>query len=358
MSVIDTLITDRTQADVDRARELTKKLNAGTATVEELAEWNIVALKGCYDYADLNRVSEAIQYLDAMLKRNGYISKVMWKAAGRMPDGFAELEFIQSNGAQYIDTGFKPNQDTRVVFDFYPVSTTNTHFFGSRTSSSANNRFLTIHAGDLGAIRDDFGSQNTNTKIVPSERTVIDKNKNVTDINGKMFIHTSATFTGLPIYLFASNNGGTASNMTSIKLYSCQIYDNGTLARDFVPCVNVSGEAGLYDLVGEKFYGNSGTGAFSVGPETDTSDSSPNVWTEQNAFTPAYAEKYLTNIDRLRSVLTLYETTPKVPDDTENLTVEEANAIEQILVDLESTIKTMLKTRVACGDAYCGGEYL
>ena len=182
-----------------------------------------------------------------------------------LPSGYRQLEYIQSNGTQFIDTGFKPNQDTRVVFDFYPVSTKNTHFFGSRTSSSANNRFLTIHAGDLDAIRDDFGSQNTDTKIAPSERTVIDKNKNVTDISGKMFIHTSATFTGLPIYLFASNNGGTASNMTSIKLYSCQIYDNGTLARDFVPCVNVSGEAGLYDLVGKKFYGNAGTGAFVSG---------------------------------------------------------------------------------------------
>ena len=47
-----------------------------------------------------------------------------------------------------------------------------------------------------------------------------------------------------------------------MNLYSCQIYDNGTLVRDFVPCINGSGEVGLYDLVGKQFYGNAGTGVF------------------------------------------------------------------------------------------------
>ena len=37
--------------------------------------------------------------------------------AQKLPSGYTELEYIQSSGTQYIDTGFKPNQDTRVVGD-------------------------------------------------------------------------------------------------------------------------------------------------------------------------------------------------------------------------------------------------
>jgi hypothetical protein len=31
-----------------------------------------------------------------------------------LPDGYARLEYLESNGKQFIDTGFVPNQDTRV----------------------------------------------------------------------------------------------------------------------------------------------------------------------------------------------------------------------------------------------------
>jgi hypothetical protein len=30
--------------------------------------------------------------------------------------------------------------------------------------------------------------------------------------------------------------------------------------RDFVPCKNENGKAGLYDMIGERFYGNARTG--------------------------------------------------------------------------------------------------
>ena len=357
------LITDRTQQDVNRARELAGKLNAGTATVEELAEWNSIALKGCYDYTDLNRVSAVVQYLDDMLKGHGYIAGVSGKQLGRLPAGYTELEYIESSGTQYVDSGFKPNNNSRVVLDFEPTAAYSSivGIFGTRdeNSGTAANMFVFWNNGANTFRTDYFGTQQTMTVSTLLARQTVDKDKNVTTIGSVSASNAASTGQcSNNLYLFCTNDAGTENYFAKLKLYSCQIYDNGTLVRDFVPCVNASGEAGLYDLVGEKFYGNSGTGAFAVGPETGKSGSSPNVWTEHNAFTPAYAENYLTNIDRLWSVLTLYETTPKVPDDTENLTVEEANAIEQILVDLESTIKTMLKTRVACGDAYCGGEYL
>ena len=50
-------------------------------------------------------------------------------------------------------------------------------------------------------------------------------------------------------------------NASSLKAYDT----NGVLIRDYVPCVNGSGVAGMYDLVESKFYTNAGTGTFTSG---------------------------------------------------------------------------------------------
>lgn len=70
MSIIDTLITDRTQADVDRVLALSAKGWAGMSP-EERAEWS-AGLKGAYNASDLNRVREAMEYLAGVFGAYGY----------------------------------------------------------------------------------------------------------------------------------------------------------------------------------------------------------------------------------------------------------------------------------------------
>ena len=60
---------------------------------------------------------------------------------------------------------------------------------------------------------------------------------------------------------------GTAKYYLKSILYSCKIYDNDTLIRDFVPVKRISdNEYGLWDKVTKAFYPNTGTGAFTAGP--------------------------------------------------------------------------------------------
>ena len=61
MSIIDTLITDRTQSDVTRWRTLHDR-GWGGMTEGEKAEWS-AGVKGAYNATDLNRVGEAIEYI-------------------------------------------------------------------------------------------------------------------------------------------------------------------------------------------------------------------------------------------------------------------------------------------------------
>jgi hypothetical protein len=70
LSIIDTLITDRAQADVDAVKALLKKSWVQMTPAERTAY--LSASKGTYNYTDYNRVGEAVQYLANLLNGYGY----------------------------------------------------------------------------------------------------------------------------------------------------------------------------------------------------------------------------------------------------------------------------------------------
>ena len=98
--------------------------------------------------------------------------------------------------------------------------------------------------------------------------TTVDKNKNVCTFNDDTITNPSSVATASAnMFLLALNNAGSAQYFLNAKLYSCDIYDNDVLVRDFVPCKNPSGVIGLYDVVNGVFYQNAGTGEFTAGDE-------------------------------------------------------------------------------------------
>lgn len=190
-----------------------------------------------------------------------------------LPSGYTQVEYIESSGTQYVDTGIVPNQDTRIVMDVQLTSTETRHLYGARTSTSAN-LFFAACTGST-KIRVDYGTtKNTHNVDSVLNRLTLDASKNGGFVGNTSSTFTSATFSpDIPMALFASNTAGAIVEDTykaKMKLFSCQIYDNGTLVRDYVPCTNASGTAGLYDIVNGVFYTNAGTGTFIVGTSTQS----------------------------------------------------------------------------------------
>lgn len=71
LSIIDNLITDRTQEDVDRWLTLRSK-GWGAMTESERTEW-LAGMRGAYTpYIDMNRVTAAMEYLNNELNGYGY----------------------------------------------------------------------------------------------------------------------------------------------------------------------------------------------------------------------------------------------------------------------------------------------
>ena len=55
-----------------------------------------------------------------------------------LPSGFTQVEYLESSGTQYIDTGFKHNQNTRICIDIKNAqSKTTTCAFGGRISNTS-----------------------------------------------------------------------------------------------------------------------------------------------------------------------------------------------------------------------------
>lgn len=229
-----------------------------------------VIRKGGHKCSDLNRAEKvsvpadtaAALGLATFPKRN-------------LPSGYTQVEYIETDGNQYIDTGYVPNSNTRVILNIEPtaaVTSGTAGIFGSRGNGTSNAAYqYTVMATTSSQYRSDY-ADDANTFIAVSpylSRVTIDKNKNVTTINGTTVENPAAEWQGVyTAFIGKVNNNGTPTSGALVgKVYSCEIYDNVTLVRDYVPCKNSSGTAGLYDVVNGEFYGNTGSGTFAVGAE-------------------------------------------------------------------------------------------
>ena len=193
----------------------------------------------------------------------------------KLPSGYTELEYIQSSGTQYIDTGFKPNQDTKIVTNVAFLGSVGENVLGSRNSSSdGTNRFGIITFSSSSKIGSFFGSTATQAISLDSSVHNYTLSKAGLSVDGTSYggaygANFSCTY---PITLFAWNNGSNGIVKNSSKIISCKIFSGEVLARDFIPCKNPSGAIGLYDTVNSKFYSNAGTGTFIAGPEIPSTE--------------------------------------------------------------------------------------
>ena len=192
-----------------------------------------------------------------------------------LPSGYTKLDYIQSSGTQYINTGFTPKGNSRVVMDFENmlIPADAAALFGARTDTEKNVFGMWF---DTTAVQPHYGNVTYNTKPIAvasyNVRQIYDLNKGVATVGGTSVTFNQLTFnSGCNLTLLAINTNGTVDERrASGKLYSAKIYDNGTLVRDFIPCKNASGTIGLWDNVNSVFYANAGTGTFSTGTKHKT----------------------------------------------------------------------------------------
>ena len=196
--------------------------------------------------------------------------RLIWQKAqeqSTLPEGYTALEYIQSSGTQYIDTGRKLTQDSDITIDFMIVGEKNRNagIFGSRESASKNNLALFQQTSPNEFICDFSEFQQHRFRTTLSlERIKIQMNKTgvwINDILKKTWNDVANFETPTNGLIFDIGNSNWTGNKAVMRLYS---YTDGDAQR-LVPCLDTEGVPCMYDLVSQKPFYNAGTGSFTWG---------------------------------------------------------------------------------------------
>lgn len=205
----------------------------------------------------------------------------------KLPDGYAQYEYIKGGDVQYINTEYRlasNNFKTELIFKSYDSTFVNSSLFGSESrAASAYYSMVPYGSDSLYYIGNSQGVAPLSSLSV----TLNNKSKHMLTSyanNGTLTVWTDASsdkgtvsYSGdldktLYIYLCANNIQGTASQIAPMYVYGFKMWDDDVLVRDFIPCKNSDSVAGLYDVVEGKFYKSAGTSEFTAGTEITWTD--------------------------------------------------------------------------------------
>lgn len=213
-----------------------------------------------------------------------------------LPSGYTQLEYIESSGAQYIDTGVAASDTVGIQLDVEIATFVSGNVFaGSR--GSGDTRFWFGANGNESAPTMHYGWNTTNTAAI----SLAGRNQiNFNYLNDRKVSVSGVTAGNITtvlgnntrtIFVFCGNNNGTPAHYYPIKVYGMKITNGSNLIRSFVPAKNSSGTIGLYDTVNSKFYTNAGTGEFIAGPEV-----------ESNSYVSLLAQRGLQRLSEYRYI--------------------------------------------------------
>ena len=186
--------------------------------------------------------------------RNDGIIIVEDKRTHTLPEGIEEVEYIQSDGTQYINTNFIHKSDTKIECVCSVSNNSGRSYqalFGSRFPQLV---LFTRFEGDrinfaVASLND---SQSRGPAMTYDQKMKIVVNKNnvtmydMNDVEVLTYTNPATQVDGVyPLLLFDLNHNGNPDNSKTIaKIYSFKIMNNdNVLVRDLVPFKNAGGVA-------------------------------------------------------------------------------------------------------------------
>lgn len=187
-------------------------------------------------------------------------------------NNYAQLDYLESTGTQYILTDVIMKNVGRVDFKFqYTDVTTDQGLFGWYSSGETSIGLV----GIADSLKFDclFGDKRTMyTFNTSAHRATLLPGREIWDNSGGGSSGPRAITYTQTIPIFALRNDNAANgfkNYSKVKLYYIKFYSSsGQLLGDFVPALDTNNVACLYDKVTQQFYYNQRTGNFSYGSIT------------------------------------------------------------------------------------------
>lgn len=173
---------------------------------------------------------------------------------GGLPDGYSQVDFIEFNGEQLVDTGLIGNQNTRIRTSFTWGNTTQNHVYGC--ASSDNTASITSYCN--GSWR--FGNKSAtktiarNNTVLPYssyvDKTMIGVTNSSTAISDVNDFETIAT-----LLLGGARNASGALPASGIvgRIFDFRVWDGDTQVMRLVPVTDGT-IFRFYDMVSQEFF--------------------------------------------------------------------------------------------------------
>ena len=186
-----------------------------------------------------------------------------------LPTGYTALEYLESTGTQYIDTGIAPTNTTTTEVNFKYNELNGGTIFAALQSNGRN--YYGIGTSTTPQYRLWYGSGGAPWVLSGTP----DLNRHVAKLQNKSFYLDDILIASSPLsteqnvnmYLFGANLARALYAPSKANIYEAKIWSGTGLVRNFIPARrNSDGEIGMYDTVTNTFFTNSGTGNFIAGP--------------------------------------------------------------------------------------------
>ena len=193
---------------------------------------------------------------------------VLWRKS-LLPSGYTQLEYIESTGTQYIDTGIATtNNNLGFMLEAMPLTSADVYPMGSRATNGGT-RFFGIRSYSSNTFSygwSDYLTAPASQSYV-NVRTTMSLNwlnsKKVTIGNDSRNLATANIANGRNITLFGVNG----QLLWTGRIYHAQISEGTGIVANLIPVMrNSDGKVGMYDTVTRQFFTNAGTGEFIASP--------------------------------------------------------------------------------------------
>lgn len=187
---------------------------------------------------------------------------------GELPSGYTRLNYLESTGTQYINTGvnFAPTMDVDVEFSSQTTTTKaffgvweNGAYFEAQTLYSVQASVLYYTSGDY--------VEFTTSKTFDFINLKTDNNNVYVNNTYKGSITTRTRTTTGKLCIF-NTSAGTSVNLgigASMQCKKFKILDNGAVICNLIPCLDNNNVPCMYDTVSRQTFYNAGTGDFLYG---------------------------------------------------------------------------------------------
>lgn len=191
---------------------------------------------------------------------------ILWKKGSSLSD-YTQLEYIESTGTQYIDTGIATtNNNLGFMLEAMPLTNADVYPMGSR-AIGGNTRFFGVRSVSSNTFSYGWSFYQTASasQSYVNVRTTMSLNwlnsKKATIGNDSNDLATVNIANGRNITLFGING----QLLWTGRIYNAKISDGNQIIADLRPCLDGNNVACMYDMVTGTYFYNQGTGEFQYG---------------------------------------------------------------------------------------------